>query len=221
MSRMTKEELREDPVLERIQWFVDFTQNNARWIGLGAVIVVVVVVGVIMLDRSNKRSEAEAEQLLRAGQTFLYQNDHVRAESELRTLLESYGGTHSAIAGRIAMGDALQAQGRAEEALQYYDEASRKTREPLLQAAAHRGRAAALESLSRFADASAAYERAAEFDTAFRYDDILAAGRTALKAGDAARAQTLLTSIEENEDASRQVKTQADFYLAQAKAVQR
>ncbi len=217
MSQMTKEELREDPVLERIQWFVNFAEHNARWIALGAVIVVVVIVGSIMLDKSNKRSEAEAEQFLRAGQTYLYQGNYVGAESELRMLLESYAGSHSAIAGRIAMGDALYAQGRAEEAVRYYEEAAQKTREPLLQAAAYRGLGTSLESLDRYPAASIAYEKASGIPTAFQNDDLLAAGRSALRAGDAARAELLLQPIDDG-DARRELKSKAAFYRAQAKA---
>lgn len=216
MSRMTKEELREDPILEHIQSFMTFVERNARWIALGAAIVVVVIVGSVMVDRSKKRAEAEAEQLLGGGQTYYLQGNHANAEAQLRELLDAYGGTRAAISGRIYMGDALLAQGRADEALVYFDEAASKARGILLKAAANRGRGSALETLLRWPEASAAYEQAASFETTFQLDDVIGAARTALKAGDAGRAKSLLEAAEAGGD--RNAQQSISFYLAQAEA---
>ena len=142
MARMTKEELREDPILEHIQSFLGFVERNSRWIGLGVVILVVVLAGSIMVQRSKQRAEAEAEQLLAEGQTYFLQGNYVSAESQLQELLDSYGGTHAALAGRIYLGDALLAEGRASEALRLYEEAAAKADEPFLRAAGQRGRGA-------------------------------------------------------------------------------
>jgi len=214
---MTKEQLREDPILEHIQSFMSFVERNARWIALGAAIVVVVIVGSVMVDRSKKRAEAEAETLLGAGQTYYLQGNYANSEGQLRELLDAYGGTRAAISGRIYMGDALLAQGRADEALVYFDEATSKARDTLLKAAANRGRASALETSLRWSEASVAYEEASAFETTFKTDDVIAAARTALKAGDAARAKTLLEGAEAEGD--RNAQQSISFYLAQAEAV--
>ncbi|MBD3235164.1 MAG: tetratricopeptide repeat protein [Candidatus Eisenbacteria bacterium] len=219
MSRMTKEELREDPVLEWIQDAISFLQRNMRWILTGAIIVVAVIVGGVALSRSHQRAEREAAQQLAAAQRGYLQGAYAQAEVQLRQLIDAHGGTRVAGAARVYLGDALLAQQRATEALETYEEAIAKggDQDPMVLAAAHRGRAAALESLSRPAEASQAYADAAQFDTAFTFDDLYHAGRTALEAGDAQRARALFERAQSRGDTRR--AAEVDFYLAQAEAM--
>ncbi len=153
MSRMTKEELREDPVLERIQMMLDYTGRNSRWIMLAAVGVVVVVVAVMMVGRAQRQAEFEASSLLTIGQSLFLQGNYPEAEAKLREVIDTHGGRSAADDARIYLGDATLAQGRNEEALQVYTDAVGSVGGGALEASARRGRAAALESLQRFAEA--------------------------------------------------------------------
>jgi len=190
---MTKEELREDPVLEQIQRGVAFAEHNARWLIIGAVIVVAAVAGGVALHRGQLRAQRDASQYLLEGQGAYLQGNYSAAETQLKEMLQTYGRSPSAPAAQITLGDALMAQQRPEEALQAYQSAEgRAGRDPLLAAAAQRGQAAALEDLGRLPEASQAYEKAAGIGTLGQVQDLIAAARTALQASDPARAKSLL-----------------------------
>ncbi len=216
MAHMTKEELREDPVLEWIQHAVEWTQHNMRWVAVGAAAIVIVVLAVVMIARGQKKAEVEAQQLLTQGQAYFLQGNAQTAEVQLRQLVDGHGGSDAAKTGRIYLGDALAAQGRHDEALAVYEDACGSVGGGALEAAAQRGKAASLESLQRMPEASQAYERAAAEKTPFQAEDFVAAGRCALRGGDAQRAKTLLERARDLDEPS--VMSMVNFYLAQAEA---
>jgi tetratricopeptide (TPR) repeat protein len=193
VAHMTKGELRDDPVLEQIQRGVAFAEHNARWLIAGAVVVIAAVVGGVALHRASLRSASEANQFLVEAQAAYLQGNYSAAESQLKEMLQSYGRSSAAAGAQLTMGDVLLAQGRADEALKAYEAAAaRGGKDPLVAAGAERGRGASLEDLSRFADASQAFEKAAGLGTLGQVADLISAGRTALLAGDAPRAKALL-----------------------------
>jgi len=217
---MTKEELREDPVLEQIQRGVAFAQQNTRWLIAGAVVVIAVIVGVFALQRGRVRAEREAGQFLVEAQVGYLQGNYAAAETQLKEMLQSYGRTRAAGAAQLTLGDALLAQSRPDEALKAYEAASGKTgRDAELGAAAQRGRAAALEDLGRLPEASGAYEKAATLGTLGRVTDLIAAARTALQGGDPARAKTLLDRAKQA-DTKSQSAGEIGVYMARIEAAQ-
>jgi predicted negative regulator of RcsB-dependent stress response len=193
VAHMTKGELREDPVLEQIQRGVAFAEQNARWLIAGAVIVVAAVVGFMALHRGSLRSESEAGQLLVEAQASYLQGNASAAESQLKEMLQSHGRSRAAAGAQLTLGDVLLAQSRPEEALKAYQEAfAHGAKDPLVAPAAERGQGAALEDLTRYAEASQTYEKAAGMSALGSIGDLISAARTALLAGDAPRAKTLL-----------------------------
>jgi len=219
VPHMTKEELREDPVLERIQKTISFAERHSRWLIGGAVLVVAVIVGLSLLHRAQVRGEREAARLLMDAQASFLQNNLPAAESQFQQIIDSYGGTSAGVAARIYMGDVLRALDRPEEALRMYEQAAGKADDPLLETGAARGRAAAYEDLGRFAEASEAYERAAASAPFLQADDLVAAGRTALRAGDAARAKTILEQARDKVQGDR--RSELALLLAKAEAATR
>ncbi len=216
MAHMTKEELREDPVLEWIQHAVDWTRRNVRWAALGVAAIVIVALAALMITRGQKKAELEAQQLLTSGQAYFLQGNAQSAETQLRQLVDGHGGSAAAKTGRIYLGDALAAQGRYDEALRVYDEACGSVGGGALGAAAQRGKASALESLQRWPEASQAYEQAGREKTPFQAEDLVAAGRCALRGGDAERAKGLLERARDMNEAS--VMAMVNFYMAEAEA---
>jgi predicted negative regulator of RcsB-dependent stress response len=216
---MTKEELREDPVLERIQGFVRFTERNVRWIITAAVVVAVAIIALIALQKSHARSEREASQLLAEAQGSYLSGNYAMAETQCRQLLDNYGGSASAATARLYLGDALLTQERPADALLAYEEAAEELGDfSELLAAAHRGRAAALENLARFGEASDAYAAAAQSGELQRPADEVSAARTALRAGDVERARRLLDAIEDR--GSGPYATQISLLQAQLTAAE-
>ncbi|MBM3318145.1 MAG: hypothetical protein FJY75_09895 [Candidatus Eisenbacteria bacterium] len=215
MSAMSKQELREDPVMERIQRVVSFAERHARWIVVGAVAAAVAILALVAVQKSQARSALEAAQALTEGQASYLTGNHPMAESQLREMLQRYGHTRAAGPAHLFLGHALRDQGRALEALEAYDKAVGKVgADAELQAAVQRGRGAALADLARYEDASRAYEQAAAKGRLQRIEDLIAAGRCALRAGDTARAQQILGGIDRDQAGER--LAQVDFWLAQA-----
>lgn len=215
MARMTKEELRDDPVLDWIEGAMEYTQKNSRTIGLVIAAVVVVGLGAWMIMRSQASGRIEASQMLAEGQSLTIQGNYAQAEIQLQDLLSKHGGSEAARSGRIYLGDVYYAQGRYEEALATYEEAIANTKGELL-SAAERGKACALESLGRFGEASLAYEAAAAVETTFHVDDLINAGRTALEGGDPARATQILKRAEDLKLPQGQIQAKISRYLAAA-----
>ena len=214
---MTKEELREDPVLERIQKMIGFAEHNSRWLIAGAIVIIAVLVGVTMLHRAQLRSAQDATRYLADAQASYMRGNMPAAESQLRQVIDSYGGTPSGRMARVYLGDALRAQDRPEEALSAYQEAASSAKDnALLRTAALRGQAAALEDLGRYGESSQIYERVSTLAPFLKVDDLIGAGRTALKAGDAARATDLLKRATKMDDAQRH--TEVSYLLAEAEA---
>jgi predicted negative regulator of RcsB-dependent stress response len=212
---MTKEELREDPVLEQIQRGVSFAQHHARWLILGALVVIALVIGTIALQRGRVRGDREAAQYLVEAQAGYLQGNHAAAETQLREMLQSYGHSKYAGAAQLTLGDVLLAQGRAGDALKAYQTAAEKAGGDLeLAAAAQRGQGAAMEDAGRVADASQAYEKAASNPSLSQATDLIAAARTALQAGDAPRAKTLL---ERAKQVDKQFQNQSEINTYQAR----
>ncbi len=216
MAHMTKEELREDPVLEWIQHAIEWAQRNARWVAVGAGAVIIVVIAAVIVTRGQRKAEIEAQQLLTTGQAYFLQGNVATAEVQLRQLIDGHGRSRAARSGRIYLADALSAQGRFEEALTAYTEAAGSAGDAHLEAAALRGKASALESLQRLPEASQAYEQAARTKTPFQADDLVAAARCALGVGDAQRAMALLETARALDVPNASAKI--GLYLAQAEA---
>jgi len=217
VSRMSKEELREDPVLEWIQGAIETTQKNSRWILIGVVAVVVIIFGVVMIGNSRRAAHVESARQLLGGQSQYLQGNYAAAETQLQQLLTGGAGGDIAQRARIVLGDALSAQERPAEALDAYESAlSGGTAE--LKAAAHRGKAASLESLARFAEAAAAFRAASEIETGFVNEDLLSLARCSLAAGDAAEAKTVLERLQKIDNPRSIKQAKVAFYLAQAEA---
>jgi tetratricopeptide (TPR) repeat protein len=216
VAHMTKEELREDPVLEWIQHAIEWTQHNVRWVAVGAAAVIIVVIAAVMITRGQRKTELEAQELLTTGQAYFLQGNAAAAEVQLRQLVDGHGGSAAARSARIYLADALAAQGRFDEALSAYSEACGSVGGGTMEAAAQRGKAGTLESLQRLPEASQAYEEAARTKTSFQADDLVAAARCALASGDPQRAKSLLERARELNVASAASKI--SYYLAAAEA---
>jgi predicted negative regulator of RcsB-dependent stress response len=214
---MTKDELRDDPVMERIQGMLRFAERNSRWLIAGVVVIAAVVVGLLALRSAQARAERDAALALSEAQSSVMQANWAAAENQLRQVVDNFGRTAAAPMARVQLGDVLREQGRSEEALSLYGRAAEAGGAPeLIRAAGQRGRAAALEELGRFAEASEAYEQAARVAPFLRADDWINAARTALRAGEPARAKSM---IEEARDvASDEQRGDVMHYLAEAEA---
>jgi tetratricopeptide (TPR) repeat protein len=216
---MTKEELREDPVLEQLQRALSFGQQHARWLVAGVLVAAAVVIGILALQRGRQSAEREGSRYLIEAQAAYLTGNYAAAETQLKEMLQSHGRTRAAATAQVTLGDALMALGRPEEALKAYEAGGGKAAEPMIRAAALRGQATAQEDLGRHAEASQLFEKAAAETPLARAADLIAAARTALQAGDAARAGAMLDRAKEADRASENT-AEISAYRARVEAAQ-
>jgi len=212
---MTKEELREDPVLEQIQEILAFIERNSKWILIGIAVVAVLIVAGSSVRRARIRANAEASELLGKAQIVYVQGNLTAAETQLRELLRVYPSTRAAGTAWLYLGNVLLAQGRSEEAFEAYQKAlERVGKDPVKVAGAHRGMGKALASLGRYADAALQFEQAAALATPLQVEDLIDAGRCSLEAGDKEKAQQLLKKASDLKGS--EAYPELDLYLAAA-----
>jgi tetratricopeptide (TPR) repeat protein len=197
--RLTKRQIKQDPLVTWTARIEDYASENMTriLIGVGAVALVIALVFVVRSARRN--AELEASGLLAQAQFELWSGSPARAGELAQQVIDSASGTRSGKIAHLVRGDALLATGDSEGALAAYREfLAREKRDPVLRLSARRGMAVALENIGQYAEAAAAYEELARDDLLPATQDLLAASRCLVQAGDDTRARELYQEIIDN-----------------------
>lgn len=167
---------------ERAYSLLDWAQTNLRTVIIGAAIVVAALVGIwlYIATQANKAERAEAE-LARASQAVVAGN-YALAETDLRRVVQQFGGTDAGKQATLLLSEALYAQQKYQEGVTELEQRVGGAPDHM-KSTFHAQIAAGYEELGKFAEAAAAYEEAAKVS---RFDT----ERSILRA-DAARALTL------------------------------
>ena len=198
MSRLTKQELKEDAF---VTWVYDTTDRVQRnWVPVAAAVGVVVVLalGGFMWSRANQKKEAEARTTLAEARTAYWSGNYVRTAQLADQVLADAGGTKAAIDAMRVKGDALFWQGAFDSAAMIYQDVLRKDRaDSPMRTAVQQSLAFALESKRDFAGAAKLYEEvAAEApDRTNAADFYMAAGRAHRGAGQADKAKAMFEKV--------------------------
>ncbi|MBD3334526.1 MAG: tetratricopeptide repeat protein [Candidatus Eisenbacteria bacterium] len=190
--RMTKKELRQDPVMEAMQKALGFGQQYGKWLALGAAgIIILIAVALLVIQGRQAAAEQAATELMMA-RSQIMQGQLAQARSSLESVVTRYGSSDAAKEAYLLLGDVELAMDNAEGARRAFSEALARLDEPILTMGAQRGLAAALEDLGRFAEASQTYEElaGASLDPV-AIENLVNAARTAREAGDRDRAYSL------------------------------
>jgi FimV-like protein len=146
-ERLTKQDLKDDPLMRHTGEVVDFAQHHVRILLGAAALLLVAVVAVVFVRAAGNRAEDRAAGMLAEARGDLAKGNPDAAAARLHDLLEFHGGTSSGKQALLLNADIRFNQGRYDEALTYYERAVRAfSKDPLLGPAARRGLAAALES---------------------------------------------------------------------------
>ena len=207
-SRMTKEELREDRVASAAAQAVEYTRRNARWV-VAAVAVMAVAVGVaVIFAQGRTKAERESAVALLRAQSAYMSGNFTDATTQFDALAGKYGSTRSGRAARLYLGNSQLASGNASAAEQSFRQFLRgPSKDPVQQAAGHRGLGASLLAQDKAPDAAAEYAQAAKIiGNPMAADDWLMAGITYGKAGNrteaAAAFQQILDNYQKSQTAS-------------------
>ncbi len=222
-SRVHREEKRpDDAFVNAIQTTGTWAAENARaLIVFGVVAAVMVAVGIYWVT-SQRRVETEAAARLGEVQQSAASGNAQLAIRDLRTYLETFGGTRAAREARLVLADLLISEDSAQQAASVLGKLGQDLDDPLGLAAA-RLQAAAYETMGQADQAVSEYVRiAAHARFTFQRREALAnAARVRMQTGDPGDAvpyyEQVLTTFEPGENGR-------DYYvmwLAEARAQER
>jgi tetratricopeptide (TPR) repeat protein len=202
-ERLTKQQLKEDPLLTRTAEAADFASQHLRLI-IGILVALAVTVTVVYFVRENaKQSEARAAAMLLEARTDFRRGNYDAAGSRLEDITRTMGGTQSGKAALLLYGDVRYAQERFQDAEQYFRRSLDAFKgDPMLASAARRGLGASLEALNRYEEAATIYEELAAGapNRVLEAEMLLSAARNRLKAGQSQEAIDLYDRVSMNPD---------------------
>lgn len=198
MSRLTKQELKEDAF---VTWVYDTTERVQRnWVPVaGAIgVVVVLALGAWMWSQANAKKEADARTTLAEASTAYWSGNYARTVQLADQVIADAGGTRAAIDALRMKADALFWQGSFDSAATLYQDVLNKNKtDSPIRAAVQQSLAFALESKKDFAGAAKMYEEIAARapDRSNAADFWMAAGRAYRGAGQGDKAKAMFDKV--------------------------
>lgn len=198
MSRLTKQELKEDAFVTWVYDTTDRVQRNWMPVAAAVGVVVVLALGAWMWSRANAKKEAEARTTLAEASTAYWSGNYARTVQLADQVIADAGGTKAALDALRMKADALFWQGSFDSAATLYQEVldKDKTDSPV-RAAVQQSLAFSLESKKDFAGAAGLYEEIAARapDRTNAADFYMAAGRAYRGAGQADKAKAMFDKV--------------------------
>lgn len=197
-DRITRQQLKEDPLLKTTGETVDYVQHHMRMIVGLTVALVVVVAAVLVVRSSAARGEERAAGLLAEARGNMIRGVLEPAAAGLNTVIQAHKGTEAAREARVLMGTLRYNQGRYNEAEEHYREAVRiYADDPILGQVARRGLAACLENVARYEEAAAVFAEIVKASppSDLRADMQLAQARNLLKSGRTEEAEAVYREV--------------------------
>lgn len=203
-KRMTKEELREDKVMTALKELGDIAKENSRALLIALLVLVAAIAAWIFFQQSRARAEENAAVSLYQAQQYYFSGRYSEALPLLESIVGQYGSTRAGKLAPLFLGNAKLAAGDAAGAQQAFA-ALDPGSDPLLVAAADRGKAAALADLGQLAEAGQLYLTAAGREgNPLAADDYMAAGAALFDAGQRDEAKAAFQKVvDEHADSPR------------------
>ena len=145
-ERLTRHELKEDPLMRHTGEVVDFAQHHVRMMLIAAGVLLVAVLAVVLVRGSHSREEDKAAGMLAEARADMDKGNPDAAAARLKDMLEFHGGTISGKEAILMYADIMYNKGQYDEASTYYAQALRVVgKNPVLGDVARRGLAATYE----------------------------------------------------------------------------
>ncbi len=205
-KRLTKKEIRQDPLIETAGKAKSFMDVHGRLVSIIAAAIIAVVIVVVVFSNIREQANYDAlTSLARIRQVVATGKKDVATDS-LNVIADRYTGTQGGAEAVIQLAELQLAEGNNEEALEAFQRLGDKySGEYLMTEAALSGQAAALENLGRYEEAAQTCEelyRKNKFGHVKPFA-LFEAGRLWVLAGDNDRAakkfQQLLDDYEETD----------------------
>jgi predicted negative regulator of RcsB-dependent stress response len=222
-ERLTRHDLKEDPLMKHTGEVVDFAQHHVRMLLIAAGVLLVAVVAVVIIRGARGHEEDVASGMLAEARADLDHGNPDAAAARLKDMLEFHGGTVSGKEAKLMYADIQFNKGQYDEAATYYAEAVRAFgTDPVLGPVAQRGLAATYENQGQNAQAVQILEKlSAETQSPTLKAEIgLDLGRNYVKLGRDADAERVYQEVIHNPNNAR-AAAEAKLLLAEVKGLQK
>ncbi len=164
-KKLTKKDLRQDPLMKAVSEAQEVVQVHGRKIGIGTAFLVVVILAVLLF--ASMRNSANREALIAVAQARQsYMTSSIdSARVDLQAIVDRYKGTQGGGEALFSLAEIALMERRFEDALDLYRQFIKRYHiDPLLKLAAMEGEATVLEDLGRFEEAAEKYDRLVKED---------------------------------------------------------
>ena len=145
-ERLTRHELKEDPLMKHTGEVVDFAQHHVRMMLIAAGVLLVAVLAVVLVRGAHSREEDKASGMLAEAEADLGKGNPTAAAARLKDMLEFHGGTESGKQAILMYANIMYDTKNYDEAATYYAQAIRVAgKNPVFGTVARRGLAATYE----------------------------------------------------------------------------
>lgn len=197
-KRITRREIKEDPLVTRYLQARKILQQYAKQIQYGVAIIILVILGLALMSRNQKRNEASAAGRLAMAELYYYSQNYDQAIQNLGQVADSYAGSKSAGIAVYFIANSYYTQDDYDNAEIYYKTYLNEYSDiPLFTESARAGVAACLENREQYAEAAVLYEQACKdnphsFEVPFHLED---AARCYLLSGNTEKSKTMYQLI--------------------------
>ena len=216
-----KQELKKDPLLEKISEFDSFVRENKNKLiySIGAIVVIVVIS--ILLINSKRTANRKASGDLGIAQIAISQGDIDNAILQLEDLTRKYAGTRSAGMGIILLANTYLTQLDYENAGKYFQAYLDEYKDDkLIVSSAYNGLGICAEQNEDFQAAAEYFGKSSE-NSAYKFQEHEAkinSARNYIKVGDIKKAGQMINNILD-EEMSKENQDKAEILDAQIRVL--
>ena len=159
-KKITRQEIERDPVLEKTIEIEKFIRTHAQTLLIAiGVIALIIVVGIFTV-KSGKAKKLDASGSLGLAQMAYQGGDIDDTVLRLEELIEEFGGTKSAGAAHLQLGQIYMDKGEYETAETYYTDYVNKYKDSLGKSAAYKALGVCAENSGNLEEAAGYFEKA-------------------------------------------------------------
>jgi len=216
-KKITRKELKKDPVLEKISQIENLVRNQRKLFTYLSIGIIAAILLTILLISSKKKANTEAMGDLGLAELSLARNDYDDAIMRLENLNNKYPRTHSAGIATILLARSYLAKNDYENArknfVKYIDDYKG---DELLTASAYSGLAICAEADSNFTEAAEYFEKGGKISPYKfqKHEFFLNSARNYLKSNNIENAEEIVNMILGDEPESKN-KNSAELLAAQ------
>jgi tetratricopeptide (TPR) repeat protein len=199
-EKMTKEELREDPILTALMRFKVWVQGQSMLLTVILAVIVVAVAGLQLARRAQARGEQQAAIVLLDGEAQYQNGNPGEALTKFKQAYDQHKGSRSGKIGLLRAADMQLEMGNYPDAQKLYKEfLGSNPKDGLLKSSGLRGLAGALDSAGQHDEAAGHFLKASEIpESPLRADDLVSAGNAYIDAGKLPEAKAAFRKVIEN-----------------------